>query len=299
MVKVTTLGAIDIGSNAIRLQINNVEQYASETVFKKVSWVRVPLRLGEDVFSTDATISAAKIEKLQDIMSGFSHLMRAFNVERYRACATSAMREATNGQDVVKMIAASSGIDIEIVSGAMEAQIVFDGGLREVMGNTGSFLFVDVGGGSTELTVFSDGHKVDSRSFAVGTVRMLQNMVGETVMKDMKKWLKFQMLKYAPSMVMGSGGNISKVARMLSKKEKDTMNYAEIKVLNDYIESFSFEERVHTLRLNAHRADVIVPAMKIFLTVMKCCKINEVMVPKIGMTEGVIRDLYYNDEGNS
>lgn len=290
--KVTPLGAIDIGSNAIRLQITNVEQYDTDTEFKKVSWIRVPLRLGQDVFSGDKTISEAKIARLSDIMIGFAHIMRAFNVERYRACATSAMREAANGEAVVAYIKQCSGIDIEIVSGADEAQIVFEGGLREVMGSANSYLFMDVGGGSTELTVFSKGEKSDSRSFPVGSVRMLQGSVGENVVKDMKKWLKFQMLRYNPTTVVGSGGNISKVARLLNKKENDVITYAEIKVLCDYVESFTVEERIHTLRLNSHRADVIVPAMKIFLTVMKCCKINELTVPKIGMTEGIIKNLY-------
>lgn len=292
MLKTTAIGAIDIGSNAIRLQITNVEQYASQTVFKKVSWVRVPLRLGEDAFSNGRIISDAKIVHLEDIMCGFAHLMRAFNVEKYRACATSAMREAENGDKIVAYIRERSGIEIEIIGGAAEAEIVANSGLQELVGDTGSYLFVDVGGGSTELTVFNRGRKVDSRSFPVGTVRMLQDTVGETVMKDVKKWLKFQQSNYSPTMIIGSGGNIAKVARMLNKKDREPMNYAEMKVLYDYIDSFSIEERIHTLKLNTHRADVIIPALKIFLSVMKSCKINEVMVPKMGMVEGITRVLF-------
>lgn len=292
MLKTTAIGAIDIGSNAIRMQITNVEQYASETVFKKVSWVRVPLRLGEDAFSNGRIISEEKIAHLEDIMCGFAHLMRAFNVEKYRACATSAMREAENGDKIVEYIRERSGIEIEIIGGSAEAEIVANSGLQELVGGTGSYLFVDVGGGSTELTVFNRGRKVDSRSFPVGTVRMLQDTVGQTVMKDVKKWLKFQQLNYSPTMIIGSGGNIAKVARMLNKKDREPMNYAEMKVLYDYIDSFSIEERIHTLKLNTHRADVIIPALKIFLSVMKSCKINEVMVPKMGMVEGITRILF-------
>lgn len=292
MLKIEPLGAIDIGSNAIRLQITNVEQYATETVFKKVSWVRVPLRLGEDVFSADKVITTDKIEHLKNIMCGFAYLMKAYNVEKFRACATSAMREAINKCEVIEYIQRESGIRIDIVAGAEEAKIVMNSGLDEVVGGKGSYLFVDVGGGSTELSVFADSKCVDSRSFPVGTVRMLQGTVGDTVIKDMKKWLKFHLMNSAPTTVIGSGGNISKVSRMLNKKEREAMNYAEMKVLYDYIESFSLEDRVHTLRLNPHRADVITPALKIFLTVMKACKINEVMVPKIGMVEGITRTLY-------
>lgn len=292
MLKITPLGAIDIGSNAIRLQITNVEQYAAETVFKKVSWVRVPLRLGQDAFSEQKTITPEKIEQLKNVMCGYAHLMKAYNVEHYRACATSAIREATNKCEVIDYIRQVSGVEIEIISGSEEAEIVMNSGLDQVVGGKGNYLFVDVGGGSTELSVFAAGKCVESRSFPVGTVRMLQGTVGENVMKDMKKWLKFQQMHHAPTTVVGSGGNISKVSRMLNKKERETMNYTEMKVLLDYIESFSMEDRIHTLRLNPHRADVIVPALKIFLTAMKSCKINEVIVPKMGMVEGITRILY-------
>lgn len=292
MLKITPIGAIDIGSNAVRLQVTNVEQYATETVFKKVTWVRIPLRLGEDVFGAQREIGPEKIERLKDIMCGFGYLMKAYGIEKYRACATSAIREAANKCEVVDYIKEASGIQIEIISGIEEAKVVINSGLEDIIGSSGSYLFVDVGGGSTELSVFVGGVCVDSRSFPVGTVRMLQGTVGENVVKDMKKWLKFQQLHHSPSRIIGSGGNISKVGRMLNKKEREAFCYTEMKVLLDYIESFSIEERIHTLRLNPHRADVIAPALKIFLTVMKSCKINEVVVPKMGMVEGITRLLY-------
>lgn len=291
MLKITPIGAIDIGSNAVRLQITNVEEYATETIFKKVTWVRVPLRLGEDVF-TQGHIGEDRKAHLLEIMRGFRHLMNAFNVTSYQACATSAMREALNGEEIVEYIRENTNIQIDVIGGQQEADIIFASGLDEFISVKTTYLFVDVGGGSTELTIFSGGKRVDSRSFPVGTVRLLASKVDKKVWDDMKKWLKFQLLSHTPTVVVGSGGNISKVQRMLGKKEKEPMNYTEIKVLYDYIDSFSMEERIHQLRLNPHRADVIIPALKILLTVMKCCKIDQVLAPKMGMVEGITKLLY-------
>lgn len=291
MLKITPIGAIDIGSNAVRLQITNVEEYATETVFKKVTWVRVPLRLGEDVF-TRGEIGEDRKAHLLEIMKGFRHLMNAYNVVKYKACATSAMREARNGDQVVEYIKREADLQIDVIGGQIEADIILASGLSEIMQQGTTYLFVDVGGGSTELSIFAGGKCVDSRSFMVGTVRMLSGTVDKKVWDDIKKWLKFQLLSNTPTVIVGSGGNISKVQRMLNKKEKESMNYTEMKVLYDYIDSFSMEERIHQLRLNPHRADVIIPALKIFLTVMKVCKINQVIAPKIGMVEGVTQLLF-------
>lgn len=295
MLKITPIGAIDIGSNAVRLQVTNVEEYATETVFKKVTWVRVPLRLGEDVFGTGA-IGEDKKTHLLEIMKGFRHLMNAYNVTTYQACATSAMREAANGKEMVEYISEQADVQIDIIDGQREADIIFAGGLDEFISTRTTYLFVDVGGGSTEMTIFAGGKRAESRSFAVGTVRLLADKVDKKVWDDMKKWLKFCLLTHTPTVIVGSGGNISKVQRMLGKKEKDTMNYAEMKVLYDYIDSFSMEERIHQLRLNPHRADVIVLALRIFLTVMKSCKIDRVIAPKIGMVEGITKLLYEKRE---
>lgn len=294
MLKITPLAAIDIGSNAVRLLVANVEQYANETVFKKVTWVRVPLRLGADVFAIEKTITPEREAHLTEIMQGFSHLMRAYGIKKYRACATSAMREALNGAQVVDNVRAKSGVNIEIIDGQNEAEIISQSGLLDSISDKGCCLLVDVGGGSTELTIFDKGNNVASRSFPIGTVRMLAETVNDDTPKDIKKWLKFQCMQHSPTTIIGSGGNISKVHKLLNKKEKESMNYAEMKVLFDYIESFSMEERIHTLRLNPHRADVIVPAIKIFLMVMKNTKINEVVVPKMGVVDGIIRTLYQN-----
>lgn len=292
MLKITPIGAIDIGSNAIRLQITNIEHYQRERVLKKVTWVRVPLRLGEDVFSGGA-ITDAKLLKLEEVMLSFSYMMKAFNVQHYRACATSAMREASNSAQVISTIKEHTGIDIEVIDGSQEADIILEGGLSEIIG-TGdkNYLFVDVGGGSTELTVFSNGKRIDSRSFPLGTVRLLSGTVNKSSWDELKKWVKYQSLRTTSMVVVGSGGNISKVGRMLGKKDNQTISYTELKVLYDYIDSFSLEDRIHQLRLNPHRADVIVPALKIFMTVMKTAKIDQVITPKIGVVEGITRILY-------
>lgn len=289
--KITPIGAIDIGSNAIRLQITNVEEYETETVFKKVTWVRVPLRLSADVF-TDGRIGQDRQEHLLEIMKGFRHLMNGYNVVSYRACATSAMREADNAQQVMDYILENAQIKIDIIGGQTEADIIFASGLEEFLTTKTTYLFVDVGGGSTELTIFAGGKRIDSRSFALGTVRLLADKVDKKSWDDMKKWLRFQLLHSTPTVIIGSGGNISKVQRMLGKKDNQTMNYTEMKVLYNYIDSFTMEQRIHQLRLNPHRADVIIPALKIFLTVMKSCKIDQVVAPKMGMIEGITKLLY-------
>lgn len=292
MLKITPIGAIDIGSNAIRLQITNIEHYQNEQVLKKVTWVRVPLRLGEDVFSGGA-ITDTKLLKLEQVMLSFSYMMKAFNVQTYKAYATSAMREATNAAQVIEIIKERAGIEIQVIDGTQEAEIILEGGLSEIIGSSDkNYLFLDVGGGSTELTVFSHGKRIESRSFPLGTVRLLAGTVNDSAWDELKKWVKYQSLKTASMTVVGSGGNITKVGRMLGKEENQPISYTEIKVLYDYIESFSLEERIHQLRLNPHRADVIVPALKILLTVLKTAKIDQVITPKIGVVEGITRQLY-------
>ena len=250
-----TFGAIDIGSNAIRLLINTVEEYPDQVEFKKTAFLRVPIRLGEDVF-THGEVSPQKRERMCEAMAGFAHIMRAYGVQDYRAYATSAMREARNGAEIVEYIRKNSGIGIEIISGQTEADTIFANGLADMLAADKTYLYVDVGGGSTEVIVYSDRTKVDARSFALGTVRILSDAVDKDEMKKFKKWL----------------GAIGQKYR--------------------YIKSFSFAERVHTMRLATYRADVIVPAMKLFLTVCTQCGIDEIIVPKMGLSDGIIRTLY-------
>lgn len=286
-----TLAAIDIGSNAIRLLINYVEKNGDVT-FKKAAFIRVPIRLGEDVF-TQGYIGEEKRNRLTEAMASFRHLMNTFNVSDYRACATSAMREAKNGAEVVDYIRKNSDINIEIISGTEEAETIFDaGGIAGLMGGSQSYLYVDVGGGSTEVTIYSNRKRVDSQSFPLGTVRSISDAVDSNEYQRFKKWLKEVALTHKPVAIIGSGGNINKVHKMLYKKDKELIRYVELKLLYDHISYMTDEQRVKNMGLNDYRADVIVPAMKIFITVAKVCKIDEVMVPKVGLADGIITHLY-------
>ena len=286
-----TFGAIDIGSNAIRLLITTVEEYPDQVEFKKTAFLRVPIRLGEDVF-TRGEISTEKRERMCEAMAGFSHIMKAYGVQDYRAYATSAMREAKNGPEITDYIRRNSGIGIEIISGQLEADTIFANGLVDMLAADKTYMYVDVGGGSTEVIVYSNRTKVAARSFALGTVRMLSDAVDKDEMKRFKKWLAEMGRKYQPSAIIGSGGNINKAQKLLNKKDKESITRPELDMLYRYIKSFSFAERVHTMRLATYRADVIVPAMKIFLTVCNQCNIEEILVPKMGLSDGIIRTLY-------
>ncbi|MFR9649640.1 MAG: hypothetical protein SNJ33_02015 [Rikenellaceae bacterium] len=289
----TTLGAIDIGSNAIRLFINYVEHSSSGKVtFKKAAFIRVPIRLGEDVF-TQGYIGEKKLTKLIEAMKSFMGLMRTFSVKSYRACATSAMREASNGAEVVAQIAECSGINIEIITGQEEAETIFNsGGAANLMGRDGSYIYVDVGGGSTEITIYSNHKRVISESFPLGTVRTISDAVDKATPERFKKWLEDEARPLKPIAIIGSGGNINKVYKLLGKHEGDSINYVELKILYNQIKDMSYDERVRNMGLNLYRADVIEPAMKIFLTVAKACRINEILVPRVGLGDGIIQQLY-------
>ncbi len=286
-----TLAAIDIGSNAIRLLINYVER-GNNVSFKRAAFIRVPIRLGEDVF-TQGYIGDEKLRQLTEAMASFRHLMNTFSVKDYRACATSAMREAENGTEVVNYIREKSNINIEIISGKEEAETIFEaGGLAGLMDSDQSYLYVDVGGGSTEVTIYSNHKRVDSQSFPLGTVRSISDAVDKNEYQRFKKWLKDVALAHKPVAIIGSGGNINKVHKLLFKKDKENIRYVELKLLYDQIVDMTDEQRVKNMGLNIYRADVIVPAMKIFITVAKTCKINEIMVPKVGLADGIVNHLY-------
>ena len=287
-----TLAAIDIGSNAIRLLIDHVESSNDNVDFKKAAFLRVPIRLGEDAFSL-GEIGQEKITRLNDMMLGFSYIMKAYKVSGYRACATSAMRDARNGRDVIESIFKSSGISIDIITGHDEANIIFEaGGLNSVMDKSKNYLYVDVGGGSTEVIIYSDQQKMESQSFRIGAVRMLAGKVKDEENVFFKSWLKKTQKKYMPLDVIASGGNINKVHKMLGKRDGESLNYTEMKIFYDILSGMTYEERMQNFKLNAYRADVIIPAMKVFLTIGKICKINEFFVPKVGLVDGIIHHLY-------
>ncbi len=288
----TILAAIDIGSNAIRLLINTISKNSNgEDEYKKTCYVRMPIRLGEDVFS-NGHISEEKIYRMREAFQAFSHLMRAYRVQSFRCCATSAMREAKNGQEVADKIFDTSGIHIEIISGKEEADLVYKAGdYTELLDPTKTYLSVDVGGGSTEIIVYSNGKKLNSYSFRVGTVRLLNDKCTKEF-EHMKEWLQDIVDKHHPDTIIGSGGNINKVHKLHNKKRNEPLSFFELKRLYASLKPLSFEERMKEYGLNTYRADVIVPALKIFITVAMQCDIGQVIVPKVGLSDGVIHQLY-------
>jgi len=290
--KVESIAAIDIGSNAIRLLINNIEEYEEKKAVKKNAYIRVPVRMGEDVFKT-GLIGEEKIRRLMETMRAFIHLMRVFNVRGYRACATSAMREAGNGSKVQSLIQRQVGLRIDIISGAQEADLVFSAGaLNEIMNTDSTYLHVDVGGGSTEVVVYRDHRKETSVSFPIGTLRFLSGAVPVSAEEDFKRLLKTLKDDYQPQAVIASGGNINKTLKLLGKKDGDSVSYAELFNFYLNLSALSFEERLKRYKMNSYRADVIVPALNIFLTIGQVCDIQRYIIPKVGLVDGIIRQLY-------
>ncbi len=290
--KFKTLAAIDIGSNAIRLMIKNIESAAGVVEYNKVAFLRVPIRLGEDVFGK-GYIGRGKAYRLNEALIGFSHIMKAYKVSACMAYATSAMRDAQNGQEIIEEIYRNSGIEISVISGNKEAEIILEaGGSCAVADVTANYLYVDVGGGSTEIIVRSNMQNVTARSFQIGTVRMLADKVEKREREEFKKWLETVYEQYGPLSMIASGGNINKTFKLLGKYPGETIGYPELKVLYDTLRGMDYDERILNFKLNPYRADVIIPALKIFLKVSKICKVNEIYVPKVGLVDGMIHHLY-------
>jgi exopolyphosphatase/guanosine-5'-triphosphate,3'-diphosphate pyrophosphatase len=284
--------AIDVGSNAVRLLFCNVFQKPDgEIVFKKASLIRVPLRLGEDAFSNQY-ITKIKEDKLVDTMIAFKHLISVHDVISYRACATSAMREALNSENIVKRVFTEAGIKLEVIDGKKEAEIIYSNHIAEKLSNKRPYLYIDVGGGSTELTLFDEGKMIDSISFNIGTIRILQNKVSKNTWNEAKDWINRVTNKYVNIGGIGSGGNINKLVNMAKKKEERQISFAKLKEIYSQLSIYSLEERITVLGLNPDRADVIIPATEIFLFVMKQARIDKIMVPQIGLSDGIIHLLY-------
>lgn len=292
MIKQRKLAAIDIGSNAVRLLISTItEQQGKEPIFKKTSLVRVPIRLGADVFMT-RLISKENTLRMLDTMTAFKLLMRSHKVEHYKACATSAMREASNGQEVADVIAEQSGVEIEIIDGKHEAAMIAATDLNALIQTDKTYLYVDVGGGSTEFTLYSGGKTVASKSFKLGTVRLLKNIVEEGTWEAVEHWVKQQTREYPPLDLIGSGGNINNIFKSSGKSIGKPLSYLYLSSYYQLLNSFTYEERITELNLNADRADVIIPAAKIYLSAMKWTKARRLYVPKIGLADGIIKSLY-------
>lgn len=283
--------AIDIGSNAVRLLISNVYESINGPIFKKSSLTRLPIRLGEDVF-VHGKISELKEIRLTKAMQAFKNMIDIHEVISYRACATSAMREASNGLEVAQRIYSTTGIKIEIVSGASEAEIIYANHIAESLDNKFDYLYIDVGGGSTELTLFSNGYIKSSRSFNIGTIRLLHNKVEKWQWDEMKTWLKKQVISNKPIQAIGSGGNINKLYKLAKIKESKPLSYEKLKELEVILNKYSYKERMEIIGLNPDRADVIVPAAKIYLTAMKVAECKKIYVPQIGMADGLVHLQY-------
>lgn len=285
--------AIDIGSNAIRLLINNVIEHDQKpTVFKKSELVRVPVRLGEDSFLR-GEISERNLKRLVKTMQSFDLLMQVYGVERYMACATSALREAKNGQEVIEKVQKESGVQIQIIDGKQEASIIASTDLKDLIKSDRFYLYVDVGGGSTEFTIFDKGKPVMSRSFEIGTVRILNDLVKETVWDEIKQWITSNMNVENKVEIIGSGGNINKLHKMSGRKIGQPLSYIWLNAQYHFLNSMDYEDRISELGLNQDRADVIIPATKIFLNAAKWSKAKKIHVPKIGLADGMIKTLYY------
>jgi exopolyphosphatase/guanosine-5'-triphosphate,3'-diphosphate pyrophosphatase len=285
--------AIDIGSNAIRLLIHNVIEHKEKpTVFKKSELVRVPVRLGEDSFLR-GEISERNLKRLIKTMRSFDLLMQVYGVEKYMACATSALREAKNGQEVIEKVQKESGVQIQIIDGKKEASIIASTDLKDLIQNDRFYLYVDVGGGSTEFTIFDKGKPIMSRSFEIGTVRILNDLVKDSVWDEIKQWITSKMNVENKVEIIGSGGNINKLHKMSGRKVGQPLSYIWLNAQYHFLNSMDYEDRVSELGLNQDRADVIIPATKIFLNAAKWSKAKKIHVPKIGLADGMIKTLYY------
>ncbi len=292
MLNIEKYGAVDIGSNAIRLLVMSViEQEGRDTLFKKTSLVRVPIRLGAEVF-LDGKISENSANRMIDAMTAFKLLMKTHNITRFRACATSAMREASNGREVAEAIEKKSGLSINIIDGNDEAAIIASTDLKNLIQDDKVFLYVDVGGGSTELTVFANGKNVASRSFKLGTVRLLENRVDESIWGEMEVWIKNELKDYKHVSMIGSGGNINSIFKKSGKKLGKPLSYLYLSSYYELMKSLSYEERITELDMNPDRADVVIPATRIYLSAMKWSKAKNVYVPKIGLSDGIVKSLY-------
>jgi len=286
------LAAIDIGSNAARLLISEVSVYKDGTVdYTKLCLLRIPLRLGFDVFGKGA-ISDVKKQKLIETLKAYRHLMNIYNVESWRACATSAMRDATNSEEIVQEIKKATALDVEVISGQEEANIIYETHIAENLSYNKSYLYVDVGGGSTEITLYAKNNIVFKESFNIGTIRLLHKKVSDEQWEHLKWYIKTHVREYEPIEAIGTGGNINKIFSISKRKEGKPLS---LELLKDYYKelgSSTAEERKHIYNFREDRADVIVPALEIYIAIMRWANSDEIYVPKIGLADGLIKMLY-------
>ena len=295
----TNYAAIDIGSNAVRLLIKEIKEEQGNAHFSKVLMLRVPLRLGFDVFDI-GKISEKKEKNMIRLMKAFRHLMKIYDVKHCRACATSAMRDAKNGMDIIKQIEKKTGVHIDIIDGQEEAKIIYNNHVEHMEDQKGNYMYVDVGGGSTEINLLSEGQLVCSRSYNIGTVRMLNNAVKDSEWERLKNDLAELAKSYPQTNIIGSGGNINKLYRLADKKNKKkmTMQVSVLQELHTRLKALSLEERMEQFGMKPDRADVIIPADEIFLTIANIIGASYIHVPVIGLSDGIIDELYLQNKNN-
>lgn len=284
-------GAIDIGTNAARLLIGEVEQEDGDHFVKKISYTRIPLRLGIEVFQK-GKISESKVEEFTKSIQAFKLISEVFDVTELRACATSAMREADNGKEIKKHIKKETGVEIEIIDGAEEAKLILSTFFLLEFDLKSPFVVIDVGGGSTEISIFKKGEQVAAKSFSIGTIRLLEGKVKSSVKKEMEDWISDKFKKKQGYVTFATGGNINKIHKILGKKNTEPIELKEFNELGKKLSKLSVKQRVSDFKLKPDRADVIVPAFEIFSTVFEKIGTDKVFVPKIGLSDGMIYNLH-------
>lgn len=285
------LAAIDIGSNAARLLITDIVLENGKPLFNKVNLVRVPLRLGFDVFDKKE-ISAERLEMIFSTMKAYRHLLDAYSVKHCKAAATSAMRDASNSAYIIEKVKRDTGIEIEVISGDAEASLIYENHIAENLDKDHSYLYIDVGGGSTELTFFSDGKLVLKQSFNIGTIRLLKNQVTEQHWNELKEFIRDKTKGHKKITAIGSGGNINKMFSLSKRKEGKPLSLDMLKEYHKDFSSVSVKERMRIYNLREDRADVLVPALMIYINVMRWADTEEIFVPKIGLADGLVQHLY-------
>lgn len=291
------LAAIDIGSNAARLLINNVEKNKEgKVIFSKLNLVRVPLRLGFDVFE-NKIISDEKKAMFIETMKSFRHLLNAYKVDAVKACATSAMRDAINAKEIIAQVQKEAGILIEVIDGDMEANLIYENHVAENMDKDHSYMYIDVGGGSTEISFFSNSLLIYKKSYNIGTIRILKNMVTNTDWEDLKNTIKAVTKGHKTVMAIGSGGNINKVFSLSKRKEGRPLPLELLREYYNELEPMSLNQRIAKYGFREDRADVIVPALLIYINVMRWAGAAEISVPKIGLADGLIQHLWEEVKG--
>jgi exopolyphosphatase/guanosine-5'-triphosphate,3'-diphosphate pyrophosphatase len=288
-------GAIDIGTNAARLLVGEVETLNGHSFVKKISYTRVPLRLGEEVF-TDGKLSKKKTEDFVKTIQAFKLISEIFEVKKLRAVATSAMREASNATKVIERIKQETGVEVEVISGDEEAELIFGTFFLLDIDKTMPFIVIDVGGGSTEVSVFEGGERVASHSFEIGTLRLLKDKVKKEQWFEIHDWLSKHVDLKSPHQIYGTGGNINKVHKLLGAGHMESLSLKDLKNLKDELDTMSLDQRVDTFQLKPDRADVIVPALNIYIYILEELRSKRILVPKIGLSDGMVYQLYQQEK---